>query len=165
MSTKTNFTLEEWATLRNAPHLAAAAVMIAGRSGILGSLKEAFTIAQRFSESSSSDHALIKALSAQDETKAGQEFVYSQVSLREAAQAPEKLRRLAVEKCQAAVTLLNQKGEAGEADTYKRWVMDMAQKVANAAKEGAFLGFGGERVSDAEEAVLNDLTAALHVPA
>jgi hypothetical protein len=164
VSTKTHFTLEEWETLRNAPHLAAAAVMMAGRSGILGSLKEAFTIAQRFYESSSSDNALIKALSAQDETRAGQEFVHGQVSLREAAQAPEKLRRLAVEKCQAAVTLLNQKGEAGEADAYKRWVMDMAQKVANAAKEGAFLGFGGERVSDAEEVVLNALTASLQVP-
>jgi hypothetical protein len=165
MSTKTNFTLEEWETLRNAPHLAAAAVMMAGRSGILGSLKEALTIAQRFYESSSSAQALIKALSAQDETRAGQEFVSGQVSLREAAQAPEKLRRLAVEKCQAAVALLNQKGEAGEADAYKRWVMDTAQGVANAAKEGAFLGLGGERVSEAEEVVLKALTAALQVPA
>jgi hypothetical protein len=42
-------------------------------------------------------------------------------------------------------------------------VLDIAQKVANAAKEGAFLGFGGERVSDAEEVVLHDLTAALQV--
>jgi glutamine synthetase len=45
MSTKTDFTPEEWETLRNAPYLAAAAVMVAGRSGILGSIKEAFVIA------------------------------------------------------------------------------------------------------------------------
>ena len=165
MSTQTNFTPAEWETLRNAPHLATAAVMIAGRSGILGSLQEALTIAQRFAESSASEKALIKALSAQDALRAGQEFVRGQVSLREAAQAPEKLRRLAVETCQAAMTLLTQKGEAGEADAYQRWVMDMAQQVANAAKEGAFLGFGGERVSDAEDGVLTDLTAALQVPA
>jgi hypothetical protein len=40
MSTKTDFTPEEWETIRNAPYLAAAAVMIAGRSGIFGSIKE-----------------------------------------------------------------------------------------------------------------------------
>src|SRR5215510_13503270 len=34
MSTKSDFTPEEWETLRNAPYLAAAAVMMGGRSGI-----------------------------------------------------------------------------------------------------------------------------------
>jgi hypothetical protein len=43
--------------------------------------------------------------------------------------------------------------------------MDMAEKVANAAKEGAFFGLGGERVSDAEKVVLTDLAAALQVAA
>jgi hypothetical protein len=163
MTTKTDFTVEEWETLRNAPYLAAAAVMVAGGSGVLGSIKEAFVTAQSFYEGSSSDNPLIKALSAPDETTTAQEFVRGQISLREAAQAPEKLRSLAVEKGRAAVALLQQKGSAGEADAYKRWVIDIAQKVANAAKEGAFLGFGGERVSDAEEVVLHDLTAALQV--
>ena len=165
MSTKTDFTPEEWETLRNAPYLAAAAVMVAGRSGIFGSIKEAFVTAQTFYESVSSESPLIKALSAQDEVKLSQEFVSNQVSFREADQAPEKLRSLAVEKCQAAVGLLTQKGGAGEAESYKRWVMDIAEKVANAAKEGAFFGLGGERVSDAEKVVLTDLAAALQAAA
>jgi len=108
---------------------------------------------------------LIKALSAQDEVKLSQEFVSNQISLRETDQAPEKLRALAVDQCQAVVALLNQKGGEGEAESYKRWVMDMAEKVANAAKEGAFFGLGGERVSDAEKVVLTDLAAALQVAA
>ena len=165
MSSKTDFTPEEWETLRNAPYLAAAAVMVAGRSGILGSIKEALVIAQTFYESASSESPLIKALSAQDEVKLSQEFVSNQIALREADQAPEKLRSLAVEQCQAAIALLNQKGGAGEVESYKRWVMDIAEKVANAAKEGAFFGLGGERVSDAEKVVLTDLAAALQVAA
>ena len=165
MSSKTDFTPEEWETLRNAPYLAAASVMVAGRSGILGSIKEAFVIAQTFYESASSESPLIKALSAQDEVKLSQEFVSDHIALREADQAPEKLRGLAVEQCQAAVALLNQKGGAGEAESYKRWVMDVAEKVANAAKEGAFFGLGGERVSDAEKVVLTELAAALQVAA
>ena len=163
MSTKTDFTPEEWETIRNAPYLAAAAVMVAGRSGILGSIKEALVTAQTFYESASSESPLIKALSAQDEVELSQEFVSNQLSLREADQAPEKLRSLAVEQCQAAVALLKQKGGAGEAESYQRWVMDMAEKVANAAKEGAFFGLGGVRVSDAEQAILADLAAALQV--
>jgi hypothetical protein len=163
MSTKTDFTSEEWETIRNAPYLAAAAVMVAGRSGILGSIKEALVTAQTFYESAASESPLIKALSAQDEVKLSQEFVSSQISFREAAQAPEKLRSLAVEKGQRAVGLLKQKGGTGEAESYKRWVIEMAQKVANAAKEGAFFGLGGERVSEAEQAILADLAAALQV--
>jgi len=43
--------------------------------------------------------------------------------------------------------------------------MDIAEKVANAAKEGTFFGLGDERVSDAERAVLTDLAAVLQVTA
>jgi hypothetical protein len=161
MSTKTDFTSEEWETCRNAPYLAAAAVMMAGRSGIFGSIKEVFVTAHTLYESTSSDSPLIKALSTPEEVKRGQEFVSTQVSFRDAAQAPQKLHRLAVEQCQTAIGLLRQKGDLAEAERYKHWVLEIAQKVANAAKEGAFFGLGGERVSEAEQAVLTDLAAAL----
>ena len=59
---------------------------------------------------------------------------------------------------------LNQKG-GREAESYKRWVMDIAEKVANAAKEGTFFGLGNERISDTEKAVLTDLAAVLQVTA
>jgi hypothetical protein len=38
-----------------------------------------------------------------------------------------------------------------------------AQNVAEAAKEGGFLGIGGVRVSDAERAALGDIAGALGV--
>jgi hypothetical protein len=37
----------------------------------------------------------------------------------------------------------------------------ISQKVAEADVEGAFLGFGGVRVSDAETATLRDISKAL----
>jgi hypothetical protein len=43
--------------------------------------------------------------------------------------------------------------------------MDIAEKVAKAAKEGTFFGLGDERVSDAEKAILTDLAAVLQVAA
>jgi len=42
-------------------------------------------------------------------------------------------------------------------------VRGLGERVANAAKEGAFLGFGGERVSDAERRMLAGLDDALGV--
>jgi hypothetical protein len=39
----------------------------------------------------------------------------------------------------------------------------VSQKVAEAATEGGFLGFGGVQVSDAERATLDDIAEALGV--
>jgi len=45
----------------------------------------------------------------------------------------------------------------------RRWLYGIADKVANAAKEGGFLGFGGTRVSEDEQAFLTDLRTALKI--
>ena len=47
------------------------------------------------------------------------------------------------------------------APAFKAWLEDMARRVAEASKEGGFLGFGGVQVSDAERATLAELSAAL----
>jgi hypothetical protein len=41
-----------------------------------------------------------------------------------------------------------------DAPAFKAWLQAIAQRVAEAAKEGGFMGFGGVRVSDAEKATL-----------
>src|SRR5262249_58562993 len=48
-----------------------------------------------------------------------------------------------------------------EAAAFKAWLRDISQKVAEAAVEGSFLGFGGVRVSDTETATLRDIAKAL----
>ena len=48
-----------------------------------------------------------------------------------------------------------------EAAAFKTWLREISQKVAEAAVEGSFLGFGGVRVSDAEAATLRDISKAL----
>jgi hypothetical protein len=47
-----------------------------------------------------------------------------------------------------------------ESANYGTWVTGIAQAVAEAAKEGAFLGFGGKRVSEGEAALLAELHQA-----
>ena len=51
----------------------------------------------------------------------------------------------------------------GDAAAFKAWLRGISQKVAEASKEGSFLGVGGVQVSDAEKATLADISKALGV--
>jgi hypothetical protein len=59
--------------------------------------------------------------------------------------------------------LVSQKATPEEAKAYKQMIMSVAEKAANASKEGGFLGFGGVRVSSAEESFLNEVKAVLQL--
>jgi hypothetical protein len=48
-----------------------------------------------------------------------------------------------------------------EATSFAETIGGLAQKVAEAAKEGGFLGIGGRQISDREQQALNEINAAL----
>jgi hypothetical protein len=60
--------------------------------------------------------------------------------------------------------LLKRKVKPEEADEFKKWLLTIARRVAEAANEGGIFGFGGERVSDAEKNVLRQIAFALEQP-
>ena len=60
--------------------------------------------------------------------------------------------------------LLDSKGKGPETDEFKRWLLTVGQRVAEAANEGGLFGFGGERISDAEKNVLRQIAFALGQP-
>ena len=54
------------------------------------------------------------------------------------------------------------KAKAGDdAPAFRSWLKSIAQDAAEAAREGGFLGFGGEKVSEAEKATLAEIEQAL----
>ncbi len=63
----------------------------------------------------------------------------------------------------SAVELVARKASPAEADAYKAMLVGVAQKAAEASKEGGFLGFGGVRVSDAEHAFISEVKKAVGV--
>jgi hypothetical protein len=71
------------------------------------------------------------------------------------------LHREAIARSRAAVDLLRQKGTSDDVVAYRGFLLTLGDKVANAAKEGAFLGFGGERVSEPERTLLAELAGAV----
>jgi hypothetical protein len=52
---------------------------------------------------------------------------------------------------------------ASEAEEYKRWLVALARKTAEASKEGGFLGIGGTVVSEEESSAVDELASALGV--
>ena len=154
---RSEFGPEEWSLLRDTPHLVAAAVASAGRSGLLGTLKEAMVACQRAYAGQQGTSRLVQELSAAEEVKAGQAAIRELVPLSSASTAPDKLRQAAVERFQSAQQLLATKQAATELQEYRTWVLDIAKAVAEAAKEGDFLGIGGQRVSDGEATLLTEL--------
>jgi len=60
-------------------------------------------------------------------------------------------RKAAIDKSRAGLDLLKRKGTPEDVAAFSDFLLKLApKKFANAAKEGAFLGFGGERVSEDE---------------
>jgi len=73
----------------------------------------------------------------------------------------EKFQAEAVEDCKAVAAVLEAKASTQEATEYKLWAMSIAGKVAMAATEGGFLGFGGERFSANEKQLYSQIEKAL----
>jgi hypothetical protein len=62
-----------------------------------------------------------------------------------------------------AATLVSQKAPA-DASAYKQWLVECAERTAQAAKEGGFFGIGGTQVTPRETAAIESLRSALDAP-
>jgi hypothetical protein len=160
MATKTDFTAEEWNLIRRAPFMAGLVMVAASPSGPFGIVKEMFAVGKILADvknrGASSD--LAKAIVADLETAEGRQ---QGVPAEFQGKAPEQLRSAALEACRQAAALVEKKAKPDEAQAFKEWLVSIGQTVAEAAKEGGFLGFGGVRVSEQETSALKNLRSAL----
>jgi hypothetical protein len=78
---------------------------------------------------------------------------------------PENCKEMALGKIKAVDALIDRKVKAEEADEFKKWLLALGRRVAEASNEGGIFGFGGEQVSDAEKNVLRQIAFALGQPA
>ena len=164
MTTKADFTSEEWTSLRDAPLVVAGAVSVAGASGLLGTLREVFSAVSGLVEGVRSDDELIRSLCAREEIQGAQESLRSvvkQVQGGDLETVKARLQSLATEKVVAALGVLKRKGNTEDVAAYQAFVKGLGQRVSEAAVEGGFFGFGGERVSEGERKMLAALDGVL----
>ncbi|HUO55804.1 MAG TPA: hypothetical protein VMU18_13745 [Rhodoblastus sp.] len=164
MATKADFTPEEWQKVMGAPMLASLAVTFAEPSGLFGVLKESMAGSQALIEAKNAPGAigLVKAIGdAMGE-------LADRNAAKEGLQAELTGRTNAEMKAQALAALaevgkiVDAKAPA-DAEAFKAWLKQVAERVAEAASEGGFLGFGGVKVSDAEKATIAEIAMALNV--
>jgi len=164
MATQSAFTTEEWALLRIVPSFVAGGVSAADPSGIFGAIKESASAVREMVESLKEDSTLeLMGAMLADRSIPGMPDPRTLVGEGSREQQMENFKAAVLGRVREAANLVSQKASPEEAKAYKQMVMDVAEKAANAAKEGGFLGFGGVLVSTAEESFLNEVRAALQL--
>ena len=162
MATKASFTTDEWQKLLQSPMLASVAVTAADPSGLFGLVKEGFAASRALAEAKADAGAseLIRAVVADLETSAGRDSVRDGLKAALGGGTATDIKPKAIAALGEIAALLDAKAPE-EATTFKAWLAAIAERVAEASKEGGFLGFGGVQVSDAEKATLAEIDAAL----
>jgi len=119
----------------------------AAESGLMGALKEYMT-----TQPTEQEQEQLKqwASAQQEEMKANR------------PNTPEELQQRVRETVTNVMALLRGKGATeDEVSGFKTMMINIAEAVAEASKEGGFLGFGGVRVSDKEQSILTQIRAEL----
>ena len=149
MTTKADFNAEEWSTIVEAPLLAGLRVIAADRGG---TIRESLAMGRVYNE----------AHEKGGDSEIVSELVKSPPALdRERAQSTGDIAAASDERLREAVRLLEEKAETAEVESYKRFVLALADAAARAHKEGGFVGIGGVEVSEAEQGALDAIAATL----
>jgi hypothetical protein len=164
MAKQDAFTAEEWTLLRLAPSLVSGGMAAADPSGIFASIKEAAAGAQGMAEAFKSNAALelFSALGA-DRSIPGMPDPKSMLGEGPREQQMQNFKIAVLDRVKSAVDVVTRKGSAEEAAAYRKMLADVAERAANASKEGGFLGFGGVRVSEKEETFISEVKRAVGI--
>jgi hypothetical protein len=162
MATKDNFTADEWNKVVQGVMMSGIAVTAAEPNGLFGTLKEAAASgsAMGAAKSDPAASALIKSVVAHMETPEGRTATRNALKLRFEGAKPKEISQRCVETLREVAKLVDTKAPA-EAPAFKIWILNTSKKVAEASKEGSFLGFGGQKVSDNEKATIDQVSKAL----
>jgi hypothetical protein len=153
MTTKSDFTDEEWTRVLRAPFVAGMAISLADPGGPIEMSKETMTTFKAATNPPSREQLLTDiALDIQSMTQQKQ----SPISGFKPQAAQQILDELG-----AVSEIVNSKATAEEAAAFKQWLLTTAQAAADAAKEGGFMGFGAVQVSEGEQKMLDQLRTTI----
>jgi hypothetical protein len=143
MTGKADFAEQEWHLILEGPSSAGMIVVTAQRGG---SFRESIAMAK----------AYVEARHHHGESELLDEIVAAKPEHDHTRyHSAEELKQAGLQHLRDAVAVLERKATSDEVDSYKRFVLTLADKVANAHRED------GKSVSDAEQAAIDEIAAAL----
>ena len=143
MTGKADFTQQEWSLVLEGPPSAGMIVVTAQRGGTFResiAMAKAYVEARRQHGESELLDEIVAAKPERDHTR------YHSV---------EELKQHGLQHLRDAAELLERKATPEEVEAYRRFVLTLADRVANAHREG------GEAVSDAERAAIEEIAASV----
>ena len=157
MTTKDDFTDEEWVRVVRAPFVAGLAITLADPGGPFEAAKETMATMKTATNPPSREQLL------------------AEVALEVQAMAQEKRHplkgyrptnggstgRQVLDELREVQAIVTAKASPAEATAFASWLVASAKASAEAAKEGGFMGFGAQQVSEREEAMLDQVREAV----
>jgi hypothetical protein len=162
MSIKDKFTADEWNAVVQSPMLAGLAVTAADPGGLWSAIKEGSGVARSLIEAKTGavEGSIMAGIAAAFDTAEGRKLTQGDVKELFRGKKPGEASEAAVARLGEIAAIVNAKAPE-QAEAYRQWLRATAQNVAEAATEGGFMGFGGEKVSDAEKKTLADIDRVL----
>lgn len=170
MKLSEKYTNDEWKTIASIPNSVGAIMASAGFSGLIGSGKEMFASVRGIMDAKKefANNLLIQEIlpnfqdreDAMTSAKEQRTYLMNKIKAND-VKSSEALQAIILEDCKKSIALIEAKEDAKTVSEYKKWILDVAEGVANAAKEGGFLFFGGERFSEKEQVLYKKLKEVL----
>jgi small-conductance mechanosensitive channel len=155
MTSRSDFTDDEWERLGRAPLVVAMAISLADPGGPLETFKESSAALRTLAEAArDGGYGEFVQSVAQDVAARAQR---RQTPLGDFKPDRANARQEVLAELRTVNALLQQKATPEELAEFREWLRTAAQRAALAATEGGFLGFGGERVSEREQQMLETI--------
>jgi hypothetical protein len=163
MTTKAAFSEDEWSRLKRGPFIAGLAISIADPGGPIEAIKEtAAALKTVTGAAESGDRGELVGELAKEVTAEARARKNPLAGFRpKGALAGQEI----LDELREVNGIVSEKATAEEADAYRGWLLAAARESADAAKEGGFLGFHAQRVSEGEQRMLDQLAGVLGAPA
>jgi hypothetical protein len=157
MTTKSEFTDEEWVRITRAPFIAGMTISLADPGGPIEAAKESMAAIRSATNPPTREQLLTEvALDIQSQV---QQHHNPAKGYRPTGASPAGEQLL--DELREVRALVASRATAEEAAAFGEWLVATAQDAANAAKEGGFMGFHAELVSQREKDMIERVRAAV----
>jgi hypothetical protein len=159
MTTRAAFTDEEWARLERSPFVAGMAISLADPGGPIEAMKETMATVKTVTEVARSGGRgdFVDEVAKSIAIRVGQRDNPLKDFKPQGALAGDEI----LQELRGVSAFVKQKATQEEAAAFREWLLEAARRAAEAAKEGGFMGFRAERVSQGEQEMLDRLAEAL----
>ena len=159
MTTKSDFTDEEWTRVVRGPMVAGLAISLADPGGPIEMAKESMATLKAATNPPSREQLLAEvALEIQAMAQQRQNPLKGFKPAPAPGQGPGDV---VVEELRTVQALVAATATPEEAAAFGTWLVTAAQAAADAAKDGGFMGFHAEQVSAREQTMIDQVKAAV----